>query len=283
MQRGAMVVATYNLWGFGEPWRYTARRGIDRGAVPGSAAATLRLPNGVWPRRRALLAQALARVQPDVVGLQEVCCDPATGASQAEQLAADLGCTCAFQPVTITDYGEKPCRCGLAVLARHPIRDCRAVPLPSPENTQQYAIHAVVETSAGTIDLLVVHLTPRSEEAQLAAVEQLQAYLAALSPERRCLAVGDFNAVPDSPPIHTLVGRAAGRSKPLRDAWQEAHPDDPGPTMPSEAPAVRLDYLLVGPGLDVAQAVRLGEQPDPDGFYPSDHLGVAATFRWSAG
>src|SRR5262245_44223827 len=94
-----MVVATYNLWGYGEPWTYTAGRGESRGAVPGSRAATLRLPGGLWPRRRQLIVRALREVRADVVGLQEVCCDPATGVSQADQLALDLGYTSTLQPV----------------------------------------------------------------------------------------------------------------------------------------------------------------------------------------
>lgn len=46
---------------------------------------------------------------------------------------------------------------------------------------------------------------------------------------------------------------------------------------------MRIDYVFVGPGPEVEQVKLLGTQPDADGFYASDHFGVAATLRWPAG
>jgi hypothetical protein len=46
---------------------------------------------------------------------------------------------------------------------------------------------------------------------------------------------------------------------------------------------MRIDYVFVGPGPEIVRAVLLGTQPDADGFYASDHFGVAATLRWPAG
>jgi endonuclease/exonuclease/phosphatase family metal-dependent hydrolase len=276
-----MVVATWNLWGFGEPWRYMAGRGIVRGAVPGSPAVTLRLPAGAWQVRRPLVSQALAGVRPDLVGLQEVSLVPATGTSQADQIAADLGLHCLFRPVTTTDYDGGSIAAGLAVLSRFPIAECQEVPLPMPEGTQQYALHVVVAGPAGALDALIVHLTPRSEAAQVAAVHRLRSFLRALPEERPCLLMGDFNCAPGSQALEALAEAREGEPKALRDAWQVVHPADAGPTMPSEGPVVRLDYLFMSPTLAVERAERIGGQPDADGFYPSDHLGVAVTLRRS--
>jgi endonuclease/exonuclease/phosphatase family metal-dependent hydrolase len=276
-----MVVATWNLWGFGEPWRYMAGRGIVRGAVPGSLATTLRLPNGAWPVRRPLITDALAQVQPDLVGLQEVCLDPAAGIYQADLIAADLGLHCLFRPVTTSDYGGGSSAAGLAALTRFPITDSRELPLPMPDGTEQYAIHVIVPATPTALDVLIVHLTPRSEAAQVAAVHCLRSFLQELPAERTCLVMGDFNCAPESRAMQALTERKEEQRKPLRDAWQTVHPADAGPTMPSEGPVVRLDYVFVGPGLAVEQAQRLGRQPDGDGFYPSDHLGVAVTLSCS--
>jgi endonuclease/exonuclease/phosphatase family metal-dependent hydrolase len=277
-----VIVATYNLWGHGEPWRYMAGRGIVRGAVPESPAVTLRLLTGLWSRRARLVARALDKVRPDLVGLQEVCRDPAGDTvSQADELASVLGLRCAFHPVTEVDYGSGPLVSGLGVLSRHPIVRCDEVALPSAAETEQYALHAVIEAPIGRVDLIVVHLTLRSDAAQLAGVERLLAYVDGLPAEGSTIVLGDFNAVPESPAIQALIGgsTAGGRRGLLRDAWREAHPTASGPTMPSHAPVARLDYIFIGPGLAITQAMRLGEQPDADGFYSSDHLGVAATLR----
>jgi endonuclease/exonuclease/phosphatase family metal-dependent hydrolase len=87
--------------------------------------------------------------------------------------------------------------------------------------------------------------------------------------------VGDFNAPPDSETLAFMVGLG------WRDAWAAAHPADPGPTMPSHGPVARIDYVLLPPGADVLAATRFADQPDPDGFYPSDHLGLATNVRLS--
>ncbi len=69
---------------------------------------------------------------------------------------------------------------------------------------------------------------------------------------------------------------APARCDRLLDARREANPGNGGPTMPSEAPVIRTDYILVGDGLAVVRASRLGHRPNADGFYPSDHRGVVA-------
>jgi endonuclease/exonuclease/phosphatase family metal-dependent hydrolase len=132
---------------------------------------------------------------------------------------------------------------------------------------------------------VMLHLTPRDEGAQLAAVDALRAVVAALPPGRPLIVLGDLNAAPDSATVRRLTAPpdpaiSGGR---LRDAWPLANPDDPGATMPSHAPVSRIEYILIGDGPTFASAARIGATPDADGFYASDHLGVAATLRLGAG
>ena len=88
--------------------------------------------------------------------------------------------------------------------------------------------------------------------------------------------MGDFNSVPDAALIRMLTATTVGRRTVLRDAWHVANGGDSGPTMPSQAPTIRIDYIFVSPALAVTVALRFGHKPARDGFYPSDHLGVAA-------
>lgn len=266
-----MIIATYNLWGFGEPWRYTVERGIARGAVPASRATKERPPEGVWVRRRQLLAAVLAEAAVDVVALQEVCFDPSDGRTQAEQLAAGLGFRHAFLPFIEVDYGGVVSAEGLAVISRYPLQSLVPIPLPEPDGLQQHAAHTVIAAPTGPLDLTVLHLTPRSETAQLAAIAQLQTFLDALPVQRPRVVAGDFNCVPESAAIRAF----SGGQVPLRDAWREARSHDPGLTMPAEAPVSRIDYLFLSPDFTAAEATILGDAPDPNGFYPSDHRGVA--------
>jgi endonuclease/exonuclease/phosphatase family metal-dependent hydrolase len=168
------------------------------------------------------------------------------------------------------------------VLARAPIAAARAIALPPagpPTNDRQTALHAVIDLPGGPLDLIVCHLTPRDEAARSAAVDRLLGEVDGLPAGRPLVVLGDFNAAPESPTMRRLTEPAIGatRRARLRDAWREANPDDAGPTMPSEAPTVRIDYILVGDGLTALGAAVLGDRPDADGFYPSDHRGVVAT------
>lgn len=225
------MVATYNLWGGGEPWRYTAERGVVRGAVPGSLAATLRPPEGVWARRRGLLVEVLRAAGPDVVGLQEALDEP--------PMAAELASVLGWRSVSAG---------GLAVLSPHPIVASRYLPLPSPPEAQmqQGALLAEVAAPGGALELVSLHVTPRDETARLAALAELLRVLGG----RRPVVVGDFNAASDGPTLRLMA--EAG----WRDGWAELHPSDAGPTMPSHAPVARIDYVLLPPGAAPLAAAR---------------------------
>lgn len=77
-----------------------------------------------------------------------------------------------------------------------------------------------------------------------------------------------------------------------RDAWESAHPGDPGHTFSPRNPLVvtgdnwplelgrRIDYVMVrcgdhGPTLEVTACERIFDKP-VDGVWASDHFGVVA-------
>jgi len=275
-------VATYNLWGNNEPWQYTLNRGVTRGAVPGSRATTLQLPDGLWQRRRQLLVHVLRQALPDILGLQEVVADVRqTEQSQAHQLARALGYLCVFQPLSRLDDGISVG--GLAVVSRYPILSHHDVPLTT--TFTQAALHTVIDTPAGLVNFIVVHLTPQSEEAQVVAIHHLHHYLDTLPRASKVIIVGDFNAPPNAPSIHMLTRRGTVEDTAAQfcDAWLVINPHDPGPTMPSHAPVSRIDYVFVSSSLSVLNAQRIGHQADEDGFYASDHLGLVVTLQLVAG
>ena len=101
---------------------------------------------------------------------------------------------------------------------------------------------------------------------------------------------GDLNAWPDSDEVRLLGGyktAPAVAGQVLLDAWEYADPKgpsatwDPGnPFVPPSDPAVRVDYVFVGPpgpgGLGHVRSVeRVGDGP-VDGVWPSDHAAVTA-------
>ena len=107
------------------------------------------------------------------------------------------------------------------------------------------------------------------------------------------LVLGDVDATPDSASLSFWRGRrpSDGLSVCYQDAWEYAHPDDPGRTFDLANPLVhdgevatavsrRIDYVLVraglhGPTLRVRECRLLLDAP-VGGVWASDHYGVVA-------
>lgn len=295
---GELTIATLNLWGLNAPADYTARRGEVRGALPGSPATTMRPSGGAWhARRRRLAADAVRRSGAAIVGLQEDHQDLAgsmpgsTHGSQSEQLAADLGLDgSGVRRITTVREGGVPK--GNAILARSPILWTERLPLPAGEGEEgrfgpgaRDALYATIDTPIGFVHFFVVHFTTRGQHQQLEEATELLEHVERLASGGTAIVVGDLNAKPTSPTLSLLTRPTAANGFRLRDAWAEANPHDLGFTMPIHSPRtpqdthMRIDYVLVGPGPEISGASLVANAPDPDGFYASDHFGVAATLR----
>ncbi|MDG9717660.1 endonuclease/exonuclease/phosphatase family protein [Streptomyces sp. DH24] len=110
---------------------------------------------------------------------------------------------------------------------------------------------------------------------------------------RHAVVLGDFDAAPDSASVRFWQGRQSldQMSVCYRDAWEAAHPDDPGHTFSPDNPLVqqgdmpreegrRIDYVMVrcddhGPTLEVERCERMFTQP-VEGVWASDHFGLLA-------
>jgi endonuclease/exonuclease/phosphatase family metal-dependent hydrolase len=106
---------------------------------------------------------------------------------------------------------------------------------------------------------------------------------------------GDFNATPASASVRFWRGlQSLGeRSVCYRDAWESAHPGEPGHTFTPRNPLVvtgadnwplelgrRIDYVMVrcverGPTLEIRASERIFDEP-VEGVWASDHFGVVA-------
>ncbi|WP_328315355.1 endonuclease/exonuclease/phosphatase family protein [Streptomyces sp. NBC_00442] len=236
-----MRAVTLNIWGRGSAWR----------------------------RRLPLVRAELARLAPDVVGLQEVWRKGAR--CQAEQIADTLG-----YHVTYARAAARHLRGvqGNALLSREPVTRYEVLPLPTPPGVEP---RSVLCAEVGSMTVLVTHLTWEWEHASIRR-EQVRflAELAAASEGRDVVVLADLNAAPDTEEIRWLTGR-------LTDAWACAG-DGPGHTFTpangfarrAREPARRIDFVLTD-GLRATRAelafttpVRAARRP----VWPSDHFGV---------
>jgi endonuclease/exonuclease/phosphatase family metal-dependent hydrolase len=233
----------------------------------------------LWMLRRKALASLIAKIRPDVIGLQEVHAhDPIGADSQAHELAhLTEGYEAIFAPARIEPSG----RCeGVAVLSRHPVIDWQASPLTHDSQDAldrfgpRVVLHALVETPDGLVDAFVTHLS-LSRQARSRTVPELLAFatrVRARSSSRGALLMGDLNAKPDEPTIGILEGGDGQSGSGWLDAWRSANgPGVRGATWPAIAPYRRIDYVFVQPtDRWVVDSCWRGAVTG------SDHLGVVA-------
>ena len=129
-------------------------------------------------------------------------------------------------------------------------------------------------TTGGTFLFLNTHFDHRGREAREQSALLVADRLFAIADGAPVIAVGDFNAPPDTPVYATLTERLADAR-----AAAEIPPHGPestffGFTVEPDETGPRLDYVFTGPGVRVRRFATLTDQWL--GRYPSDHLPVFA-------
>lgn len=225
-----------------------------------------------WPARLEIIADTLGALRPDVVVLQEVLQDSASGlANQAETLGARLGYTVVFASV---NGPERPRRYGNAILTRHSVRDTNWTKL-RPLSDWRVAAHARIDVGGRPVDVYATHLHHTAEGGAVRA-EQTADLLAFVERTRGtgpAVLAGDFNAPADAPELAPL---AAGYA----DAFGTIHPGTEPSTLVEALGHTprRIDHVFVGPGLRPAAARVVLAEP-VGGVWASDHRGVWARLQ----
>ncbi len=269
---GRLRVLTWNLW-----WRF-----------------------GPWEARRPAIAATLARLDADVICLQEVWEDE--NGSFAAELADGLGYHHAYgRRLELDEVGF-----GNAVLSRWPITASEVLPLPAPPDADELrtCIRADIDGPRGPLQAYSTHLNWRFDHSHVRQ-EQVRAINGFVVRSRAegphpypPILCGDLNAAPDSDEVRMLTGRTAipDPGCVFHDAWEVAGQPSPssedGMTWSNANPYARLDlepdrridYVLVGwPKVGgaghVTRCTVEGLEP-VDSVVPSDHLAVLAELRY---
>lgn len=252
-----------------------------------------------WDRRRPVIAAGLADLRPDLVAFQET-----IKSDHVDQAAEVLGAE--YQLVHQTnrdaadDTGDVEAGQGFSIASRWPLGQIRELDLHLTPRTAEFACGLLtVEVQVpGPIGPVLFAFHNPSWKLNMAYERELQAVAAAgfieAQLEERPMHVvlaGDLDADPTAASTRFWTGRQSlnGMSVCYRDAWESAHPDDPGHTFTPDNPLMnswdwpfrRIDYLFVrcgvhgGPTLAIDKCERIFDQP-VDGVWASDHYGLLA-------
>jgi len=241
---------------------------------PAGGGSSLRLvcfniwhDQGDWAARRPLLIEAIRAENPDVIGLQEVLEDAATGLpNQARMIADALG---GYETHFVsTDPEGAPRRYGNAILSRLPVLAHNSRKL-EPLDDYRTAIRVRVSVGGRAVDIVNTHLAWQADQAPVRA-QQIADLMAWLPDATPLIVMGDFNAVQEDAGLNALTGSRFFSALPRGAAETTLN------TAKGHPPRV-IDHIFAEAAhFDRVGASVLGTSP-ADGEYPSDHFGVAAT------
>lgn len=261
---------------------------------------TLNLWNdqGPYERRRERVRECVARLDPDVIGFQEVL--RGGGVDTAADQVAD-GFHVEFAPAT-RFWLDDGLEFGNAVASRWPITDREIVLLPEVESDEaRVALSTTIDAPFGELSFTSTHLNWKLHHGMVRERQVVALCETVLRRRPRGgfppIIAGDFNAEPDSTEIRYVGGFHAidGTSVQFYDAWRIAGDGGPGYTWSNRnsyaaialEPERRIDYIFVGYPIRLGPDYGLGHvercmvvcDDERDGVWPSDHFGVYAEVR----
>ncbi len=262
---------------------------------------TLNLWNesGPWPQRAQLLRRWIDRLDPDVIGFQEVL------RGESRDLAAELiegrSFALAFGEA-MRFWSDQGLAFGNAVASRWPIIDSEVLSLShAGDGERRCALGVTVDAPFGPIGVTCTHLHWKLHHGRVR--ERQVREVCAFARRRRPrggfppILLGDFNAEPDSAEIRFITGLQSleGESVCFYDGWRIAgeprFPNDPGYTWDNRNPYAasvhepdrRIDYVFAGyplpGGVGRFERCRLVCDAPEGEVWPTDHFGVFAELR----
>lgn len=255
-----------------------------------------------WPDRLGLLRSWIDRLDPDLIGFQEILVGE--GTDQVRELVGDRAYHTDYS-AAITLPDRTHLQFGNAIASRWPILDREVVRLPDRGDWEKrIALLATIDSPYGPIGFTCTHLHWQFDQGPVR--EKQVALLAERARKRQPehggfppIIVGDFNAEPLSDEIRFMRGLHSidGGSVAFVDAWEAAGdhslPGEEGqgitwsnrnPYARIECePRRRIDYIFVGlPGraaVGRVESCRVVCNEEDSGAWPSDHFGVFAELR----
>lgn len=192
--------------------------------------------DGVYDLER--LAEVIKEVKPDLVALQEV--DVMVRRSGKVHQASKLGELCGLKTFYGPTQHYEGGLYGNAILTNLPVSDVLIQPLPYTDATPELttypraAIAVTVTAPDGKpLRFISTHFQHNVESDRVNQAHAINEFFAAGGDDLRSILAGDMNAIPGSEPVNLLLTK-----------WQNAIDEAAAPTVPSQNPTSRIDYIF---------------------------------------
>ena len=220
-------------------------------------------------RSEARIAEVIAGLKVDVVGLQELDLsrERSAGIDQAGVIAEELGWHRHFHAAM--RRGDE--HYGHAILSRHPLTLRRADCLPGIApffcREERAALGMDVATDAGVVHVINTHLgLGRRERRSQAELLTSADWIDVTTEGAPLILLGDFNSLPGSRPYRALSRR-------LRDVRRLVQPARAWRTFPTSFPVLAVDHIFVNAAL---QPVSVAVHRTALSRIASDHFPLVA-------
>ena len=179
------------------------------------------------------IARVIRQAEPDLVAMQEV--DLYTGRTGRRDLASELGLLTGMVPLFGSAMPYDGGEYGEGILSRYSFLSSRNHALPAGEGKEPRAALEVrvILKSGDTIAFVGTHFDHTGDVDRINQATELRDILAEV--DLPILLAGDLNATPESRAMEILFSDLNTSSADL------------APTIPSNGPRVKIDYILYGP------------------------------------
>lgn len=232
-----------------------------------------------WEDRRHLIVDELARLNPDVFCMNEVCIPRQTGRWLQEQGGRVTGNQ--YSLAQQSRPGDKGLLDGEGLLTRFPIVETANLDYRIQDGVAQVAR---LQIDDRLIDVYVTHLfrSTGEDSVRLAQVERLLEWISGRNDVDAKVVCGDFNATMDMPSAALM----ATQFSPTQTAFTAFTPLADVDGEVSHADWQRfdrcIDYIWASGSVTVVESGVCFNQPSTDDptLYPSDHAGVWADLEF---
>jgi len=159
---------------------------------------------------------------------------------------------------------------GLAILSRIAFIDSRCQVLPIGEGEDKKLRSIIYGRYKLSDCFFYIFNNYFSFDNQQAILDAVNGHAFTVGCPEHALFLGDFNSTPEMEPVKKLKEHG------WIDTWEMMHPDKIGFTYPSSDPGKRTSFVFHSKGFEsrIKDIKVVFAEPDDNGLYPSNHLGL---------